>query len=66
MNFPLKPDRAAPAVRRGDFDTAARLGFRSPAGTVEIDNERQGGWSTVRLNFAQEVALLPAVRPLVD
>ncbi|MEU4358758.1 hypothetical protein [Streptomyces virginiae] len=67
-HVPLGPDQAARrlGVRRGDFDAAVRLGFLSPVGTVEVDYKSHGGWTTVPLYSAQDVALLPVVRPLVD
>ncbi|WP_404962662.1 hypothetical protein [Streptomyces sp. 147326] len=67
-HVPLGPDQAARrlGVRRADFDAAVRLGFLSPIGTVEIDYKSHGGWTTVPLYSAQDVALLPVVQPLVD
>ncbi|MFE2141533.1 hypothetical protein ACFXA3_07210 [Streptomyces sp. NPDC059456] len=71
-HVPLGPDQAAVglavrlAVRRTDFDAAVKLGFLSPAGSVDVDYKRQGGVTTVPLYAAQDIALLPVVRPLVD
>ncbi|MDX3540238.1 hypothetical protein PV721_39235 [Streptomyces sp. MB09-01] len=67
-HVPLGPDQAARrlGVRRADFDAAVRLGFLSPVGTVEVDYKSHGGWTTVPLYSAQDVALLPLVWPLVD
>ncbi|MFG2236225.1 hypothetical protein ACGFNX_40600 [Streptomyces sp. NPDC048723] len=67
-HVPLGPDQAARrlGVRRVDFDAAVRLGFLSPIGTVDVDYKSHGGWTTVPLYSAQDVALLPVVRPLAD
>ncbi|MFD9469924.1 hypothetical protein [Streptomyces goshikiensis] len=66
-HVPLGPDQAARrlGVRRVDFDQVVRLGWVAPAGSVEIDYKRQGGVTTVPLYCAEDVALLPVVRPLV-
>ncbi|MFF4012735.1 hypothetical protein [Streptomyces sp. NPDC001717] len=65
---PLGPDQAARrlGVRRVDFDAVVRLGWVAPVGSVEIDYKRQGGVTTVPLYSAEDVALLPVVRPWVD
>ncbi|MFI5761806.1 hypothetical protein ACIA8F_12775 [Streptomyces sp. NPDC051563] len=65
---PLGPDQAAVrlGVRRADFDHAVKLGWIVPTGSVEIDFKRQGGITTVPLYSAEDVALLPVVRPYVD
>ncbi|MFD9520894.1 hypothetical protein ACFWAW_26815, partial [Streptomyces sp. NPDC059979] len=67
-HVPLGPDPAARrlGVRRVDFDAAVRLGFLSPIGTVDVEYKSHDGWTTVLLYSAQDVALLPVVRPLVD
>ncbi|MFB6582861.1 hypothetical protein ACFCYC_36575 [Streptomyces sp. NPDC056402] len=55
MEFPLGPEGARPG------QAARRLGLLSPAGSVEIDDERQGRWTTVQqLYSAQEVGLPPS------
>ncbi|WP_129593265.1 hypothetical protein [Streptomyces sp. C] len=38
----------------------------SPAGVVEVDDEKQGGATAVPLFDAEDLALLPRVRPEVD
>lgn len=43
-----------------------RLGWVTPAGSVEVDYKRQGGVTVVPLFSAIDVALLPVVRPSVD
>ncbi|MEU5810718.1 hypothetical protein [Streptomyces sp. NPDC047718] len=68
-HVPLGPDQAARrlGVRRTDFDQiAGRLGWLSPVGSVTVDYKRQGGLTTVPLYSAEDVALLPIVRPWVD
>ncbi|MFF5705515.1 hypothetical protein ACFY7H_23935 [Streptomyces sp. NPDC012794] len=67
-HVPLGPDQAARrlGVRRTDFDAVVRLGWVSSIGSVEIDYKRQGGVTTVPLYSAEDVALLPVVRPFVD
>ncbi|RPF39763.1 hypothetical protein EDD96_3510 [Streptomyces sp. Ag109_G2-6] len=67
-HVPHGPDQAARrlGVRRVDFDGCVRLGFVSPVGSVEIDYKRQGGVTVVPLFSAEDVALLPVVRPWVD
>ncbi|WP_133895336.1 hypothetical protein [Streptomyces sp. KS 21] len=67
-HVPLGPDQAAQrlGVRRVDFDAVVRLGWVAPVGSVEIDYKRQGGVTTVPLYCAEDVALLPVVRPPVD
>ncbi|MFF3863624.1 hypothetical protein [Streptomyces sp. NPDC002209] len=67
--FPdVHPDQAAVrlGVRRMDFDAVVKLGFLYPVGSVDVDYRRQGGVTTVPLYAAQDVVLLPVVRPLVD
>ncbi|MFK0258300.1 hypothetical protein [Streptomyces sp. NPDC090445] len=39
---------------------------RRRVGSVEVDHKRQGGVTTVPLYSAEDVALQPVVRPLVD
>ncbi|MER7521014.1 hypothetical protein [Streptomyces sp. NPDC126499] len=65
---PLGPDQAAVrlGVRRTDWDQVVRLGWIAPVGSVDVDYKRQGGVTTVPLYSAQDVALLPLVRPSVD
>ncbi|MFD9302966.1 hypothetical protein ACFWCB_09835 [Streptomyces sp. NPDC060048] len=67
-HVPLGPDQSAVrlGVRRVDFDQVVRLGWIASAGSVEIDYKRQGGVTVVQLYCAEDVALLPVVRPLVD
>lgn len=67
-HVPLGPDQAARrlGVRRVDFDQVVRLGWVAPVGSVQIDYKRQGGVTTVPLYSAEDVALLPVVRPTVD
>ncbi|WP_405676386.1 hypothetical protein OG239_41480 [Streptomyces sp. NBC_00868] len=68
-HVPLGPDQAARrlGVRRVDFtDRVVRLGWVAPAGSVEIDYKRHGGVTVVPLYCAEDVALLPVVRLLVD
>lgn len=67
-HVPLGPDQTARrlGVRRVDFDQVVRLGWVAPVGSVEIDYKRHGGVTTVPLYSAEDVALLPVVRPLVD
>ncbi|MFJ6799143.1 hypothetical protein [Streptomyces sp. NPDC091268] len=67
-HVPLGPDQAARrlGVRRTDWDQVVRLGWVSPVGSVEIDYKRHGGVTTVPLYSAEDVALLPVVRPSVD
>ncbi|MFF4012538.1 hypothetical protein [Streptomyces sp. NPDC001717] len=67
-HVPLGSDQAARrlGVRRVDFDAVVRLGWVAPVGSVEIDYKRHGGVTTVPLYFAEDVALLPVVRPWVD
>ncbi|MBT2469550.1 hypothetical protein J7E97_17100 [Streptomyces sp. ISL-66] len=67
-HVPLGPDQSAVrlGVRRVDFDQVVRLGWVAPAGSVEIDYKHHGGVTTVPLYSAEDVALLPVVRPLVD
>ncbi|MFF4427399.1 hypothetical protein ACFY04_42955 [Streptomyces sp. NPDC001549] len=43
-----------------------RLGFVSPIGSVEVDYKSHGGVTTVPLYSAEDIALLPVVRPSVD
>ncbi|MFF4647354.1 hypothetical protein [Streptomyces sp. NPDC001389] len=64
-HVPLGPDQAARrlGVRCVDFDAVVRLGWVAPVGSVEIDYKRQGGVATVPLYSAEDVALLPVVRP---
>ncbi|MFD7841264.1 hypothetical protein ACFV5L_39785, partial [Streptomyces sp. NPDC059761] len=49
-----------------DFDQVVRLGWLAPVGSVDVGYKRQGGVTTVPLYAAQDIALLPVVRPLVD
>lgn len=42
------------------------LGWIAPTGSVEIDYKRQGGMTRVPLYSAEQVALLPVIRPEVD
>ncbi|MFF9691317.1 hypothetical protein [Streptomyces sp. NPDC014623] len=67
-HVPLGPDQAARrlGVRRTDWDQVVRLGWIAPTGTVEINYKRHGGWTTVPLYSAEDVALLPITRPSVD
>ncbi|MFF0561716.1 hypothetical protein [Streptomyces sp. NPDC004266] len=67
-HVPLGPDQAARrlGVRRTDFDQIVRLGWITPTGTVDIDYKHHGGVTTVPLYSAEDVALLPTVRPAVD
>ncbi|MFJ8016784.1 hypothetical protein [Streptomyces sp. NPDC096339] len=68
-HVPLGPDQAARrlGVRRSDFnEIVGRLGWLSPVGSVTVDYKRQGGVTSVPLFNAEEVALLPVVRPWVD
>lgn len=67
-HVPLGPDQAARrlGMRRVDFDAVVRLGFLTPVGSVEIDYKHHGGVTTVPLYCAEDVALLPVVRPWVD
>ncbi|WP_431329828.1 hypothetical protein ACPZ13_00885 [Streptomyces sp. IPPR8] len=67
-HVPLGPDQAAVrvGVRRVDFDRIVDLGWITPTGAVEIDYKRQGGVTRVPLYSAQDVALLPVIRPEVD
>ncbi|MFC7897681.1 hypothetical protein [Streptomyces sp. NPDC057381] len=67
-HVPLGPDQAAVrlGVRRVDFDRVVDLGWIAPTGSVEIDYKRQGGVTRVPLYSAQDVALLPVIRPEVD
>ncbi|MFC8817862.1 hypothetical protein [Streptomyces rochei] len=67
-HVPLGPDQAALrlGVRRVDFDRMVDLGWITPTGAVEIDYKRQGGVTRVPLYSAQDVALLPVIRPEVD
>ncbi|MEU7697165.1 hypothetical protein [Streptomyces sp. NPDC039028] len=67
-HVPLGPDQAAHrlGVRRTDFDQLVRLGWITPTATDDIDYKRHGGWTTVPLYFAEDVALLPLTRPSVD
>lgn len=67
-HVPLGPDQAARrlGVRRTDFDAAVRAGLLRPVGVVEVDYKKQGGVTAVPLFDAEEVALLPKVRPEVD
>ncbi|MFD3809298.1 hypothetical protein ACFWTC_38560 [Streptomyces sp. NPDC058619] len=67
-HVPLGPDQAARrlGVRRVDFDQVVRLGWVAPAGSVEIDYKHHGGVTVVPLYCAEDVALLPVVRPLAD
>ncbi|MFE1528967.1 hypothetical protein [Streptomyces rochei] len=67
-HVPLGPDQAAVrlGVRRVDFDRMVDLGWITPTGAVEIDYKRQGGVTRVPLYSAQDVALLPVIRPEVD
>ncbi|MFJ6722755.1 hypothetical protein [Streptomyces sp. NPDC091259] len=67
-HVPLGPDQAARrlGVRRVDFDQVVWLGWVAPVGSVEIDYKHHGGVTTVPLYSAEEVALLPVVRPSVD
>ncbi|MEW2268064.1 hypothetical protein ACGF5T_30425 [Streptomyces sp. NPDC047853] len=67
-HVPLGPDQAAVrlGVRRVDFDRVVDLGWITPTGSVEIDYKRQGGVTRVPLYSAEDVALLPVIRPEVD
>ncbi|MGW4855351.1 hypothetical protein ACWEPZ_29415 [Streptomyces sp. NPDC004288] len=67
-HVPLGPDQAAHrlGVRRTDFDQVVRLGWIAPVGSVDVDYKRQGGVTTVPLYSAEDVALLPVIRPSVD
>ncbi|WMC90933.1 hypothetical protein [Streptomyces rochei] len=67
-HVPLGPDQAAVrlGVRRVDFDRIVDLGWITPTGAVDIDYKRQGGVTRVPLYSAQDVALLPVIRPEVD
>ncbi|MFI5672716.1 hypothetical protein [Streptomyces sp. NPDC051704] len=67
-HVPLGPDQAARrlGVRRTDWDQVVRLGWVAPIGSVDIDYKRHGGVTTVSLYSAEDVALLPVVRPSVD
>ncbi|MFE6430843.1 MULTISPECIES: hypothetical protein [Streptomyces] len=67
-HVPLGPDEAAVrlGVRRVDFDRMVDLGWITPTGAVDIDYKRQGGVTRVPLYSAQDVALLPVIRPEVD
>ncbi|MGW4854989.1 hypothetical protein ACWEPZ_27550 [Streptomyces sp. NPDC004288] len=53
-------------MRRTDFDQVVRLGWIAPVGSVDVDYKRQGGVTTVPLYSAEDVALLPVLRPSVD
>ncbi|MER5934238.1 hypothetical protein [Streptomyces sp. NPDC002054] len=65
---PLGPDRAAVrlGVHRTDCDQVGRLGWLAPVGSVEVGYKWQGRLTTVPLYDAEDVALLPVVRPLAD
>ncbi|MGW4551958.1 hypothetical protein ACWEN4_37320 [Streptomyces violaceorubidus] len=67
-HVPLGPDQSAVrlGVRRVDFDRVVDLGWIAPTGSVEIDYKRQGGVTRVPLYSAEDVALLPVIRPEVD
>ncbi|MFE0865807.1 hypothetical protein [Streptomyces rochei] len=67
-HVPLGPDQVAVrlGVRRVDFDRMVDLGWITPTGAVEIDYKPQGGVTRVPLYSAQDVALLPVIRPEVD
>ncbi|MFF0560724.1 hypothetical protein [Streptomyces sp. NPDC004266] len=62
------PDQAARrlGVRRVDFDQIVRLGWITLTGTVDIDYKHHGGITTIPLYSAEDIALLPTVRPAVD
>ncbi|MBW5481221.1 hypothetical protein [Streptomyces bambusae] len=68
-HVPLGPDQAAArlGVRRADWRQVVKLGWVSPVATVKVDDGRAaGGVITVPLYAAEDVALLPVVRPGVD
>ncbi|MGE7390864.1 hypothetical protein ACQKM2_35855 [Streptomyces sp. NPDC004126] len=67
-HVPLGPDQAAHrlGVRRVDFDAVVCLGWVAPVGSVTVDYKHHGGVTVVPLHSAEEVALLPVVRLLVD
>ncbi|MFJ3880799.1 hypothetical protein ACIPW5_25495 [Streptomyces sp. NPDC090077] len=67
-HVPLGPEQAARrlGVRRVDFDAVVRLGWVAPIGSVTVDYKHHGGVTTVPLYSAEDVALLPVVRPWVD
>ncbi|MCX5195699.1 hypothetical protein OOK31_17610 [Streptomyces sp. NBC_00249] len=44
---------------RVDFDVLVKPGSNSPVASVDTDSKRQGGITTVALDSAGEVALLP-------
>ncbi|MCY0945686.1 helix-turn-helix transcriptional regulator [Streptomyces antarcticus] len=67
-HVPLGPDQAAARLgtRRADFDQVVRLGWVTPVGSVTIDYKSHGGWTTVPLYSAVDIALLPVLRPDAD